>query len=187
MYHHLPDFLRTSTVGVICMSKMCSFLLCGRSNCQSIKCSISTALFLYKFSTVLCIHNKFLYFCTNFLVYCVYTIHFLYTTTVGVVCVSKMCSFLLCGRSNCQSIKCSISTALFLYKFSTVLCIHNKFLYFCTNFLVYCVYTIYYILYTTTVGVICVSKMCSFLLCGRSNCQSMTATKQFANGLQPLD
>ena len=40
---------------------MCSFLLCGRSNCHSIKCSISTALFLYKFSTVLCIHNKFLY------------------------------------------------------------------------------------------------------------------------------
>ena len=79
MYHHLPDFLRTSTVGVVCMSKMCSFLLCGRFNCQSIKCSISTALFLYKFSTVLCIHNKFLYFCTNFLLYCVYTINFLYT------------------------------------------------------------------------------------------------------------
>ena len=61
MYHHLPDFLRTSTVRMVCVSKMCSFLLCGRSNCQSIKCSISTALFLYKFSTVLCIHNKFLY------------------------------------------------------------------------------------------------------------------------------
>ena len=45
-------------------------------NAQSIKCSISTALFLYKVSTVLCIHNKFLYFCTNFLLYFVYTIKF---------------------------------------------------------------------------------------------------------------
>ena len=61
MYHHLPDFLRTSTARMVCVSKMCSFLLYGRSNYQSIKCSISTALFLYRFSTVLCIHNKFLY------------------------------------------------------------------------------------------------------------------------------
>ena len=53
------------------------------------------------------------YFCTNFLLYCVYTIN--------------SCIFVQCGRFNCQSIKCSISTALFLYKFSTVLRIHNKF------------------------------------------------------------
>ena len=80
------------------------------------------------------------YFCTNFLLYCVYTIN--------------SCIFVQCGRFNCQSIKCSISTALFLYKFSTVLCIHNKFLYFCTNFLLYCVYTIKFFVHNFSFGYI---------------------------------